>query len=193
MTTNLNERTCVQVCIAICIVIIDLIIVKFIYVKFCFFLFHVIISVYCHVIAVSADTRRGGLSWLLSQLPQGRLLPGTAAKERRLRRVREGASGSTVRHTWNKISLMSHSHHVSWTGETILNTCIPMQCSGRSNCISRTAVHELCDLVRCVCSQSIQSTCRWCCAHEQLTHGITERLVQVSSVQFSACAVNETL
>ena len=37
MTTNLNERTCVQVCIAICIVIIDLIIVKFIYVKFCFF------------------------------------------------------------------------------------------------------------------------------------------------------------
>jgi len=62
MTTNLNERTCVQVCIAICIVIIDLIIVKFIYVKFCFFLFHVIISVYCHVIAVSADTRRGGLS-----------------------------------------------------------------------------------------------------------------------------------
>jgi len=63
MTTNLNEPTCVQVCIAICIAIIDLIIVKFIYVKFCCcFLFHVIISVYCHVIAVSADTRRGGLS-----------------------------------------------------------------------------------------------------------------------------------
>jgi len=39
---------------------------------------------------VSANTRRRSVSRLLSQLSQSRLLPRTATKKRRLRRVREG-------------------------------------------------------------------------------------------------------
>jgi len=48
---------------------------------------------------------------------------------------------------------------------------------------------ELCDLVRCVCSQSVRSRSVWRdagCVHIQLTLGITE---STSSVQFSSVSV----
>ena len=79
-------------------------------------------------------------------------------------------------------SLKPRSHHMNWTERDFWT----LQTNGNIH-IARTWVHELCDLVRCVCSQSVRSRVTLDCAHDQLTLGVNGPTSRGRSIQFVRC------